>query len=247
MQIKDEFDLNDDFNFEKTNTDLFGVENFGKIIDTDYKKDYIILRKQKEALKEKVKEELKAFIKPINAEIIRNYIPKKGQTTFFLMNGNCEFVDFIAEFIKNVGTVQEIILTTLSANKKSFESLDEILPNLTKHVLISSYFLATDKSKTLPTLKEEKKLNKYNIGFFRNHTKLCLIKTDTDFYLFSGSANLRSSGTIEQFTIFSSKELYEFNKQWILFLIEKYNFDKSYKEYKNTGKATFDFLGEFDF
>ena len=32
-----------------------------------------------------------------------------------------------------------------------------------------------------------------------------------------------------------------------MFLIHKYNFDKSYKEYKNTGKATFDFLGEFDF
>ncbi len=96
-------------------------------------------------------------------------------------------------------------------------------------------------------MKEKNRLDKYEVGFFRNHTKLVLIKTDTDFYLFTGSANLRSSGTIEQFSIYNSKELFEFNKTWITYLIDKFNFKKKYEEIKNTGQASFNFIADLDF
>lgn len=163
------------------------------------------------------------------------------------MNGNCQFVDFISEFCKNIGEVEEIYLTTLSLNEHTFNSLDLILPNITKHILVSSYFLATDRENILHKMKEQDRLEKYEIGFFRNHTKLVLIKNKTDFYLFTGSANLRSSGTIEQFSIYNSKELFEFNKTWITHLINKFNFNKKYAEIKNTGQASFNFIADLDF
>jgi hypothetical protein len=242
-------DINLDNEFQDLDLkNLFELENKGILTKTSQKqKSPVIMRNLKERLKQEVKEKLAHLIKPINAEIIKNYIPEKNQNTFFLMNGNCQFVDFISEFVKNVGEVKEIYLTTLSLNQHTFDSLDLILPNITKHILVSSYFLATDRENILHKMKEKNRLDKYEVGFFRNHTKLVLIKTDADFYLFTGSANLRSSGTIEQFSIYNSEELFEFNKKWITYLIDKFNFKKKYAEIKNTGQASFNFIADLDF
>ena len=163
------------------------------------------------------------------------------------MNGNCQFVDFITEFIKCIGKIEEIYLTTLSLNQHTFDSLDSILPDITKNLLVSRYFLATDKNQILPKMKKAKRLEKYNIGFFRNHTKMVLIKSKDNYYLFTGSANLRSSGTIEQFSIYNSEKLYNFNKKWISYLINKYNYKKEFKDIKNTGQASFYFMADFEF
>ena len=193
-----------------------------------------------------VKKKLKRWIQPINGETIKNHIPDPGEVIFFLMNGNCEFVDYIYHFVDEIGKVDEIYMTTLSVNNHTFESLDKILPGIKKNILISSYFLATDKNQTLPTLKKEGKLKDYEIGFFRNHTKMVLIKSGRNYYLFTGSANLRSCGTIEQFNIYNSRELYEFNKDWISKLIDKYNYKKEFKDIKNTGQASFYFMLDFE-
>ena len=250
----EEINLDLDFNLstdEFQDLDLrnpFELENTGVILETQQKqKSPVIMRNLKEKLKKEVKEKLAHLIKPINAAIIKDFIPEPNQSTFFLMNGNCQFVDFISEFVKNVGEVKEIYLTTLSLNQHTFDSLDLILPNIEKHILVSSYFLATDRENILHKMKEKNRLDKYEVGFFRNHTKLVLIRTDTDFYLFTGSANLRSSGTIEQFSIYNSKELFEFNKTWITYLIDKFNFNKKYEEIKNTGQASFNFIADLDF
>lgn len=241
------FELDIDF-MNGNQVDLFGTENKAIKIKSQNNQKATIFRRAKERMKEEVKKNLAPHIKPINASYIKDYIPKPDESTFCLMNGNCQFVDYISEFIKAIKTpVKEIYLTTLSLNDHSFDSLDEILPDIEKNILVSSYFLATDKANTLPKRKEDGRLEGYNIGFFRNHTKMVLIKTETDYYLFTGSANLRSSGTIEQFTIFNSKELYNFNKSWISELINKYNFKKKYSEIKNTGQANFYFMLDFEF
>ena len=252
----EEINLDLDFNldnYEFQYLDLrnpFELENKGLKVKTKSIKN-LIWKKESDRiydkLKKEVKEKLENLIKPTNAAIIKDYIPKQNQNTFFLMNGNCQFVDFISEFVKNVGEVKEIYFTTLSLNQHTFDSLDKILPNITKHILVSSYFLATDRENILHKMKKENRLEKYDVGFFRNHTKLVLIKTETDFYLFTGSANLRSSGTIEQFSIYNSEELFEFNKTWITYLIDKFNFKKKYEEIKNTGQASFNFIADLDF
>lgn len=218
----------------------FGVENKGTKSKLNSKQQHVILRKIKIKIDEDVNQKLSPLVLPINAEAIRGHIPKKGEFTFFLMNGNCQFADFILEMRKEVGQLQEAIFTTLSCNEYTFSVLDQL--ECKKHLLVSSYFLATDTANTLPKLKAEGRLENYSIGFFRNHTKICLLKTETDYFVMCGSANLRSSATIEQFTIINDKNIYDFNRDWILTLIEKYNFEKEYKEYSNTGPAKFDQL-----
>lgn len=246
----EELNLDTNFDIDLIDVDLnnpFEVENTGIKSKTKSKTENIIFRNLKEKLKQEVKEKLDHLIKPINAAIIKNYIPEQNETAFFLMNGNCQFVDYISEFVKAIKRVDEIYLTTLSLNEHTFNSLDLILPNLQKHILVSSYFLATDKNGTLEKMKDKNRLEKYEIGFFRNHTKMVLIRSGKNFFVFTGSANLRSSGTIEQFCIFNQREIYNFNKAWIQFLIDKYNFNKKYTEIKNTGQASFYFMEDINF
>lgn len=245
-----DLNLDLDTNLDLIDVDLsnpFEVENTGIKTKTKVKGENVIFRNLKEKLKQEVKDKLNHLIKPINAEIIKDYIPELGENTFFLMNGNCQFVDYITEFVKVIKRVDEIYLTTLSLNDHTFNSLDKILPDLKKNILVSSYFLATDKNNTLGKAKEKGQLEKYEIGFFRNHTKMVLIRSGKNFFVFTGSANLRSSGTIEQFCIFNQREIYEFNKTWIMHLIDKYNFNKKYSEIKNTGQASFYFMEDINF
>lgn len=236
-----------DFNFKEDNEiDIFGVEPKGIKTKSTKKSNPNVLRKIKEKIKQDVKNQLKEWIKPINGETIKKFIPDKNENVFFLMNGNCEFVDYIYYFVKEIKQVDEIYMTTLSVNNHTFCKLDKILPNITKNILISSYFLATDRTQILQKLKKENKLKNYEIGFFRNHTKMVLIKSKDNYFLFTGSANLRSSGTIEQFSIYNSRELFDFNKHWIAKLIDKYNFKKEFKDIKNTGQASFYFMLDFE-
>ena len=247
---------------DKKDKEIFGVKSSGIIMNSFANADSVIWRNMGDSPKEKllkrnqiydkiktdINKKTKNYIKPINAEIIKNYIPKIGQNVFFLMNGNCQFVDFIFEFIKCLNNpVEEIWLTTLSLNRYTFDILDKILPKTVKNILVSSYFLATDNDQTLFKMKQEKRLLNYQIGFFRNHTKMVLIKSGENYFLFTGSANLRSSGTIEQFSIYNDKNIYNFNKNWINQLIQKYNFESESKNFENTGQASFNFLENFEF
>jgi len=262
------FNFDTKWDNEKSDKEIFGVNSKGFLTNDSAEKDFVIWRNMgkksknnnweiaknnsnrnsKEAMKISLKLELKEYIKPINAEIIQNYIPKKGENVFFLMNGNCQFVDFISEFIKCLKSpVEEIWLTTLSLNRHTFDTLDKILPKITKNILVSSYFLATDSDQILFKLKEENRLKNYQIGFFRNHTKMVLIKSGENCFLFTGSANLRSSGTIEQFSIYNNEKLYNFNQNWISELIAKYNFENESSIFENTGQASFNFLENFEF
>lgn len=234
----------------------FGVKNQGLTKRAKQKGRTTGVVSLKEKLKEEVKAKLKSRIKTVNASLIREFKPKQGEFCFFLMSGNCEFVDYINVFVTSFSEKPvNIFITTLSLNEKTFDSLDQLSCQNDINVLVSSYFLATDTKGVLPNLYAKNRLDNYNVGFYRNHTKIVLIEFSSSYFVFTGSANLRSSGTIEQFTIFNSKELFDFNKRWIEKLIKKYNYKENLKEaggkLKETNTlATLDFLeelGDFEY
>jgi len=213
--------------------EIFGVENFAETLSIENKEPGIYKKLVKEQEKElaRYKRKVKRYVKPSNAKFIKDYIPETNQSSFLLMNGNCEFVDFINEFIKEVGEIKEIYLTTLGLNLYTFKVLNKTLGNIKKNILVSTFFYSTDKHKVLKKMFNKNQLKGYKIGIFRNHTKMVLLKTKSDFYLFSGSANLKSSGNIEQFTIYNSKKLYNFNKDWISRVIKTNLYNPDRKDY----------------
>ena len=125
-----DLNLNLNLDLSSQEVDLFGVESKGFKTKPKKTRDPKVLRKLKERQKMEVKKKLKRWIQPINGETIKNHIPDPGEVIFFLMNGNCEFVDYIYHFVDEIGKVDEIYMTTLSVNNHTFESLDKILPGI---------------------------------------------------------------------------------------------------------------------
>jgi hypothetical protein len=158
------------------------------------------------------------------------------------MSGNCEFVDYITEFIKHFKEKpKNVTITTLSLSERTFKCLEKIECQNKINLLVSSYFLSTDTKGTLPKLLKSRELENYDVGFYRNHTKMVLIEFQDSKFLFTGSANLRSSAAIEQFCIFNDSDLYDFNYEWITRLIQKYNYKTQASKNFNT-ETNLDFL-----
>jgi hypothetical protein len=239
-----EFDItgNLDLDFD---TDPINIQNtkFNKGIKKTLKKNKqpIIVRSLVKKINEKAKIPTNQILQ-INSKAILDYIPDKNQTSFFLMDGNCVFLDFILAIIfykEKMGyELKDIYLTSLSLNSSTFDKINSKLQNIKINLLISSYWLTVDKSSILETYYRQGLLKNYNIGYYRNHTKIVLLefknKDITEYYTLSGSANLRSSNTLEQFVIIEDQEIHNFNKEWISDLIKNYRYDFENKNDFNT-------------
>ena len=184
----------------------------------------------------------KSKILEINSKSILEYIPNKGETTFFVMDGNCVFLDFVLAMVQEKQSLgwklKSIYLTSLSLNQATFDKLNSRLQGVKINLLISSYWLTVDKSGILDSYYRQNKLTNYKIGYYRNHTKIILLEfinqDQTESYTLSGSANLRSSNTLEQFVIIEDQDILEFNKAWIDSLISSYRYDFEVKNDFNT-------------
>lgn len=153
---------------------------------------------------------------------------QKGETVFCNLNGQFVFGDFIGAFIQeNNLRVKELTIISLSGGVENFEMFDELINKkwVKKiNLMLSSYFLRTEKAKhtkTIETLKNivlDKK-DKFNVYYTNIHSKIILIETERGYVTIHGSANLRSSQSLEQICIQENKELYLFNYNYFKSLI----------------------------
>jgi hypothetical protein len=158
--------------------------------------------------------EIKRLIRPENAEWIRQYLPQPGDETHAVVRGDFVFADMIP-VILGTATAEHIAAATLGLSKANAEMLKALCDNgqckrLT--VVVSHYFSAVDKTTVFP---EVKATLGNSLKISRTHCKVVLIDAPPNAYVIAGSANLRSSDTAEQFTIWNDKELLSFHAKWI--------------------------------
>ena len=161
-------------------------------------------------------------IKAVNAKFIQMHVPAIGEVDFVTMNGSFEFVDFLLYFLQMMPPVEEAIFSTLALNEHTLKILD-LLP-CKKTIWISSYFIDSDKAQTLQKAYSQGRLADYDIGFYRTHAKMILLKAGANYFYFSGSMNLRASGTVEDMVIANIQQVYEAKRAIILPMVAKYNF-----------------------
>ena len=152
---------------------------------------------------------------------------QRGETVFCNLNGKFVFGDFIAAFIQeNNLTVVELTVISLSGGIDNLEMLEALKARgwvERINLVLSEYFLRTEEAKHTATIKYLKQLSDtygeaFNISYTNTHAKLTLIKTEKQgqngYVVMHGSANLRSSQSLEQLVIHENKELYDFNYQY---------------------------------
>lgn len=161
-------------------------------------------------------------------ELESNIEITKNSSHYIFLNGSFVFGDFLFKLIENKNIhVLKMHLATLSLSEDNILKLAELMrrdfiDSLDLHV--SAYFFANERRSIVPIIYKELDIdNKFQFVVSSNHCKICLMSTEGGKKIvMHGSANLRSSNNVEQLEITEDEELYEFNRQFLDTLAEKY-------------------------
>lgn len=155
------------------------------------------------------------------ATLARDIKIKKSETVYINLTGKFIFGDFIGAFIQeNNLKVKELTVVSLAGNIEIYGLLIALIERgwVDKlNMVLSEYTIAMDKKhspEAVNFLKDAlvKYKDRFELHTGRVHAKLVLIETEKGGKVtMHGSANLRSSQSIEQLIIQENAELYDFN------------------------------------
>lgn len=147
---------------------------------------------------------------------------------FVMLAGSFIAGDFIEALIveKNYD-VEMLTISTLSMSGENVDSLVNIVDGgfvRKLDLIVSDYFFSHERRGIVQYIYDELDKNDVlQMAVAGIHTKICLIKTACGKHIvIHGSANLRSSGNVEQIAIEEDRNLYEFNRDFFAEIIERY-------------------------
>lgn len=170
-----------------------------------------------------------------NAEKLASEInlPPGGRAYCFV-NGSFIFGDFLEAFLVHHDYhVRRMIVTALSIKHENVDSLRNLLEGGYVDqlgLIVSDYNFAHGRYDLMPYVAEQLGYDgrwqdgRFAFAAVRNHSKICLLDTHCGRKLvLHGSANLVSSGNVEQFCIEDNPALYDFNHAYLAGLLRKYS------------------------
>lgn len=150
------------------------------------------------------------------AKLAKELNVEDGQRYDAIVSGDFVFGDFIGAYIwEHKVKVSRMLVSTLSLNQKNIETFARLMDRgyIDKiDMLLSIYFYANEKYQLIPYLRKKLDVNnRFQLAIAGIHTKIVQFEThDGQKIVIHGSANLRSSGNVEQFTIEENPQLYDF-------------------------------------
>lgn len=173
-------------------------------------------------------------IKFQNAQQLVKKVDLKNENGLFaIVDGSFVFGDFILAFLHYHDIKAERIdVSTLSMSMHNIVGFKTFMDKgyiQNINFLIGYYFFAHERTKLVKEMYKQLDFdNRFQLAVCRNHTKIVTLKTDRgNKIVMHGSANLRSSDNLEQFSLSFDSETYDF--------IESFN-DKIIKKYKTIKK-----------
>jgi len=145
-----------------------------------------------------------------------------------IISGAFIFGDFIEAYIVQHNIkIPKMTITTLSMSQDNVDSLANLIHGGfvdQLNLIISHYFYANERRGLVPYIYEKLDINnRFQLAVAGFHTKTVTFDTTGGKHIvIHGSANLRSSQNIEQFTIEDNQELYDFYNEYQDNIIEKY-------------------------
>lgn len=214
--------MNDfDFNFDLPTIDILEMGDDVPPIDSGRDNRYLRARK--------VKPLHRCRIKYDNAlKLAKECVIDTNIRYTCLVSGNFVFGDFLEAFIvHNNAKCKKLTISTLSLDQNNVDSLENLLNGGfvdELNLIISDYFYAHERRSLIPYIYQNLDIdNKFQLASAGVHTKIAMFETlGGKKIVIHGSANMRSSGNIEQFVIEECEELYD---AWITdhqHILEKY-------------------------
>jgi len=218
---EDGFNLNigDIGNFDLPDIDnsLFDVLNDGTGEESRY-------------IKPRVYAQSSDFVMYDNAvKLARDIEITEGSRYDVVVNGSFIFGDFLEAFIvRNNCKCRKLTISTLSMNQNNIDSLHNLITHGyidELNLIISAYFYNMEIRALIPYIYRHLDIdNRLQLAVANVHTKTAQFETLGGKKIIAhGSANLRSSGSIEQFTIEENPEIYDFYDEMFSRILERYH------------------------
>lgn len=153
---------------------------------------------------------------------------QSGMRVDAFVSGNFIFGDFIEAFLtEKDARAERMTISTLSLSQNNVDSLAELLRNDyigQLDMIVSVYFWGNERGGLIPYMYRELDMdNRFQLAVADVHTKTVHFETaGGKKIVIHGSANLRSSGNVEQFTIEENPALYDFYEEKLGALVGKY-------------------------
>lgn len=155
-------------------------------------------------------------------ELAAEIVPKMGERYYCIVNGTFVFGDFIEAFVvQNNWLVKNLSISTLGYNQNNVDSFENLIDGdfVQKLSIIASaefYGFERAKDRLIPYTYEKLNTGKidFQLSFADTHMKIINIETECGIFVtIHGSANLRSSGNIEQFAVDFDRDIYDINQE----------------------------------
>lgn len=160
----------------------------------------------------------------------------KGERINAVVSGNFIFGDFIEAYIVNHNAkVPKMTISTLSLSQDNVDSLRNLLIGGfvdQLNLIISAYFYSHEKRRLIPYIYE-------NLDIDGKRFQLAFATTGGKKIAIHGSANLRSSGNVEQFILEENAEIYDFFDGIADEIIDKYKTINHAIRHKNLREVLF--------
>lgn len=158
---------------------------------------------------------VRKFIRPENARQILDYLPEPGDCTHAVVRGDFVLCEIVPAIIGDT-PAELVAIATLGMSKANALQLADLRSRgliRQLRVIVSHYFAGVDKTSTFADVCGILGDNAPKVC--RNHSKVILIQQPGRHFVIAGSANLRSSDNIEQFSIWNDPEVFAFHLEWM--------------------------------
>ncbi len=165
------------------------------------------------------------------SDLVKQIKLERGMRVHCIVSGNFMFSHFLrALLMDNMVKAKRITITTLSMSQSCIEALKDIcdLGYCEKlDLIVSMYFYSHERQSLIPYLYESLDYHdapyQFQLAVADTHCKTIQIETTGGAKLtVHGSANLRSSGCIEQICIEENAELHDFHNEVADRILETY-------------------------
>jgi hypothetical protein len=146
-------------------------------------------------------------------------LPSEGEIFFLWTVNSFNAFTFIPFIIREAGVIHHLVLSTYSINIRIIDALIRLLDH--GKILKVDIFISDSVRSRLPKVYDYliSLCEKYpvTVRYCWNHSKIALIRTDSDHFCVEGSGNWGENAQHEQYVFLNSKSVFEFRKNEILY------------------------------
>ncbi|HET7321866.1 MAG TPA: hypothetical protein VFI96_05165 [Longimicrobiaceae bacterium] len=149
-----------------------------------------------------------------------------GERVDAVLSGNFIFGDFFEAFaVETNSFIDDLTLSTLSLSQENVDSLHNLLAGDylgSLNLIVSDYWYAHNRPNVSYVYEQLDLEDRFQLAVAGVHTKIAMLRFGERKILIHGSANLRSSRSVEVVTIETNPALYDFHRAWHETILQRY-------------------------